>query len=542
MPKVRTREEAAHARNRRALRPTADTRPSATQPVAPTGTGRAPKRGRGGSIRRLASGKWRALLPAKYGRASVPGGPWDTRIDAEAALDEALVALRRGQAAPPVKRGPHGALGPTVQDVVEAYIHDVKEVRGGSRNTWVNYRAHLNLRIRGRKIATRPIALLTDNDVQDWLRALRTETVDGHPDGPARWTSNQIAKTQGLLSAAWTTAPRLYPGVSHGGRRNPVTVEGSRRPRTKEERAAAKAAKAARMTLPTWDDLAYLLHLIPNRRDRLFVLALAWAGPRFREAASLPRECLLPDTPHLLVARVLTRDAGVWSPSLPKTGAGRLVPLPRPLWAALHDYQPTVEPTHWDLLFPAWTRSGRYRRTVPSPRVWESRSWADTVWRQARQDLADTVTADLLASQPTIPRDAVERVRAQHLSLTPKQLRAYAASVVVASGGDEQDAKALLGHETVQTTEQHYLAALDWVQSTPELLAIRENPTLTRDARRNALWDLWVRQYGDPTGDAPPPKPGRQVIQRIADRAQHQYSLEERIAAILAIGVHTTRG
>ena len=80
-----------------------------------------------------------------------------------------------------------------------------------------------------------------------------------------------------------------------------------------------------------------------------------------------------------------------------------------------------------------------------------------------------------------------------------KDLRAYAASVVVDSGGTPYEAAALLRHADVQTTNRYYARAQTEKSQDPARAALRVNHDLTLAERIDALWSAWSLAYPDET-------------------------------------------
>ncbi len=95
-----------------------------------------------------------------------------------------------------------------------------------------------------------------------------------------------------------------------------------------------------------------------------------------------------------------------------------------------------------------------------------------------------------LAGNPRLP-ELDPRRRAVKI----KDLRAYAASVVVDSGGTMYEAAALLRHADVQTTNRYYARAQSEKSQDPLRAAFRANLALTLDERINALWEAWSKAH-----------------------------------------------
>lgn len=141
------------------------------------------------------------------------------------------------------------------------------------------------------------------------------------------------------------------------------------------------------------------------------------------------------DRARLSVRRVLawSPDDQTWDLEDVKGGIAATVPLPEPLWRALMALaasRPVEDRLGGDLLF----RPIKVRRLGVPTMIIDHTDWSKRVWHPAP-------AAARLIGDPTLPTLDPRR-RALHI----KDLRAYAASVVVDSGGTQYEAAALLGH------------------------------------------------------------------------------------------------
>jgi integrase len=109
------------------------------------------------------------------------------------------------------------------------------------------------------------------------------------------------------------------------------------------------------------------------------------------------------------------------------------------------------------------------------------------VWHPARK-------AAKLVGDSSLP-ELDPRHRAIHI----KDLRAYAASVVVDSGGTQYEAATLLRHSDVQTTNKYYARAQDERSQDPARAQLRLDLSLTLDERIDALWNAWTHTYPQQT-------------------------------------------
>lgn len=255
-----------------------------------------------------------------------------------------------------------------------------------------------------------------------------------------------------------------------------------RRVTTKTGRS--RRAVADPVLLPSWKELALLAAHPARTEDRLLILTMAWAGLRWSEAVGLAVTDVWSDRPRLSVRRVFTWSTKKkeWVIEDVKGGNADTVPLPTPLWAALRvlaDSRPLSDEMFGDLLFRP-TRFGHGLR--PTVTIHHS-DWTKRVWYPARR-------AAGLAGNPLLP-ELDPRRRAVKI----KDLRAYAASVVVDSGGTMYEAAALLRHADVQTTNRYYARAQSEKSQDPVRAAFRANLGLTLDERIDALWAAWADAF-----------------------------------------------
>ena len=117
----------------------------------------------------------------------------------------------------------------------------------------------------------------------------------------------------------------------------------------------------------------------------------------------------------------------------------------------------------------------------------DSNNWRRRVWYAAR-------TAAKLNADPSLstldPRPRTIKV---------EDLRAYAASVVVDSGGTQYEAAALLRHATVATTNTYYARAQDERSQDPARVKLRVDLNLSLAERIDLLWTAWTDAYPDET-------------------------------------------
>ena len=80
-----------------------------------------------------------------------------------------------------------------------------------------------------------------------------------------------------------------------------------------------------------------------------------------------------------------------------------------------------------------------------------------------------------------------------------KDLRAYAASVVVDSGGTQYAAAALLRHSDVMATNRYYARAQDEKNHDHARARLRIDMDLTLPQRIDALWSIWCDTHPERT-------------------------------------------
>ena len=125
---------------------------------------------------------------------------------------------------------------------------------------------------------------------------------------------------------------------------------------------------------------------------------------------------------------------------------------------------------------------------------------------------------------PTLP-NLDPRRRALHI----KDLRAYAASVVVDSGGTQYEAAALLRHADVMTTNRFYARAQDERSHDPARALLRIDTDLTLPQRIDALWKAWAGAFPAGAGALDPDRPEPAAAAAPIDRIEaHQDTPRDR--------------
>ena len=76
-----------------------------------------------------------------------------------------------------------------------------------------------------------------------------------------------------------------------------------------------------------------------------------------------------------------------------------------------------------------------------------------------------------------------------------KDLRAFAASVLVDAGATPLEASVLLRHQDSRTTERHYARAMSVEAHDPDRVSLRTKTDLSLPLRIEALWQLWAKKF-----------------------------------------------
>jgi hypothetical protein len=202
------------------------------------------------------------------------------------------------------------------------------------------------------------------------------------------------------------------------------------------------------------------------------------------------------DRARLSVQRVLawSPDNQTWDLEDVKGGIAATVPLPEPprrALMALAALRPVEDRLGGDLLF----RPLKVRRLGVPTMIIDHSDWSKRVWHPAR-------AAAGLIGDPALPTLDPRR-RALHI----KDLRAYAASVVVDSGGTQYEAAALLRHADVMTTNRFCAQAQDERSHDPARALLRIDTDLTLPQRIDALWKAWASAFPAGAGALDPQRP-----------------------------------
>lgn len=427
-----------------------------------------------GSVREdpKGSGSWRARLPARLdpSRKAIAGS-FSSATEARRALNEAIADIDRGRAAKPTpqRRQPTRRLAQVITEYTADRANDGLDPI--AVNTIRDYHELLkNVIGKGPdNLSLRPVKDIDSPLLNAWLRDLHRM---GHSHA-------RVTKAYALVRAALAWEVRQ-------GRLAFNPAREVRRVSTKSGRG--RRATVDPVLLPSWKELALLSAHPERREDRLLILLMAWAGLRWSEAVGLSVTDVWPTRQRVSVRRVFTwsMNDGAWVIEEVKGGNADVVPLPTPLWSALLDLaESRIVEDHLggDLLFKP-TRLGHGRK--PTMTI-DHTNWTQRVWRPARK-------AAGLDGDPTAPT-----LDPRRRPIKIKDLRAYAASVVVDSGGTPYEAAALLRHADVQTTNRYYARAQTEKSQDPARAALRVNHDLTLAERIDALWAAWSLAYPDET-------------------------------------------
>lgn len=427
-----------------------------------------------GSVRENPPGsrQYQGRLPRRLDPHRRPiDGVYASAADCRRALNAVITEMDRGLRVKPTGK-PGGAIR-RLSTVVEEYIEDRRNdgLDPIAINTVRDYRDALKNVINhpGANLGHMKASLIDSPTLDDWLRDLRA----------IGFSHRRSSKAFAVVRAALAWEVRK-------GRLAYNPAREVRRTSTKKGRSSR--ATADPVLLPSWKELADLAAFPKLKEDRLLILTIAWAGLRWSEAISLSVTDLWPARARLSVRRVFSwdQDESQWVIEDVKAGLAATVPLPAPLWGALQELaqsRPVEDRLGGDLLF----RPTRTRFVGRPPVVINQSDWGRRVWRPAREAVG-------LIGDPQLPL-----LDPRRRALQVKDLRAYAASVVVDSGGTMYEAATLLRHSDVQTTNKYYARAQDERSQDPARSQLRLDLSLTLDERIDALWIAWTRAYPQQT-------------------------------------------
>ena len=446
------------------------------------------RKGVEGSVREISagSGSWQARLPSRLDAYRRPlKETFDSEKEAWAALRAAIVDMDRNASLRPTGRT--GAKVRRVKEVLEDYIHarensalapiairTVRDYRGVLENQVSRARAD---------IGHVPVHKLTGRDIRKWMDDLAADGVN----------QGTIANARRVLGAA--LAWEVREGRLGVNPATHVRVETS-----KARRAAMQSVDP--VLLPSWAEFATIVSSPEDERDRLLLALLGWCGLRWSEAVSLHEQAIWPDRPQITIDRVLVRrtkkevnadssalyllENNYWRQEPPKAGVTATVPVPSQLWrrlVALADQRLVDQPMH----MPA----GRllFRRSIFTPGNTQSIGLLDNtnfrrdVWVPARE------AAGLVGDESLPVLDP------RRYPMKVKDLRAFAASVLLDSGSSLTEAALLLRHSDKRTTERHYARAMQERAHDRSRRAVKVDQSASLPERLDVLWDAWVAAF-----------------------------------------------
>ncbi|MDD2818720.1 MAG: hypothetical protein PHN51_09620 [Candidatus Nanopelagicales bacterium] len=447
------------------------------------------RKGVEGSVREIpaGSGPWQARLPSRLDayRRPLPE-TFASESIAWTALRVAIVDMDRNAGLRPLGR-PSGTVR-KVREVLSDYIaaRQNSALAPIAIRTVRDYRSVLENHVSRKHadIGRVPIHKLTGRDIRAWMD-------DPAADGVKAGTIANARRVLGAALAWEVREGRL--GV------NPAThvrVETS-----KARRATMQTVDP--VLLPSWAEFATIVETPEFEHDRLLLALMGWCGLRWGEAVSLHEQAVWRDRPQITIDRVLVRrtqkevdaHSGVglhllennyWQQEPPKAGMTATVPVPRPLWlrlVALADQRLRETP----MPMPA----GRllFRRPMLSPGnthsigVLDNTNFRRDVWVPAR--LAAGLVGD----------ESLPALDPRRYPMKVKDLRAFAASVLLDSGSSLTEAALLLRHSDKRTTERHYARAMQERSHDRARRAVQIDQSASLPERLDALWEAWVGAF-----------------------------------------------
>lgn len=285
-------------------------------------------RGAFGTVSKLPSGRYRALYygpDGKRGRRYSAPTTFTTKKAARKWLATVQADMIRNVWLPPDNKA--GSADPGAGALTLAsYAGRWLAQRDLKDRTREHYRALLKAHILPTRLARRPIATITADDIRMWYAKLDrdTPTLRAHCYGLLR-TIMGTAVVDGKIGA------------------NPCVIRG------------AGSAKRAVMIRPaSIDELAKLTEAMPDRYQAMILLA-SWCALRFGELTELRRKDVDLEDSVIRVRRGVVRTADGFKVTTPKSTSGsRDVAVPPALLPALRNHVVEhVEPGVDSLLFPA---------------------------------------------------------------------------------------------------------------------------------------------------------------------------------------------
>ena len=300
-----------------------------------------------------------------------------------------------------------------------------------------------------------PVHKLTRRDIRQWMDDLAADGVG----------VGTIANARRVLGAAlaWEVREGRL-GVNPATR---VRIESS-----KARRAAMQTVDP--VLLPSWSEFATLVETPEEEHDRLLIALLGWCGLRWSEGVSLHEQAVWRDRPQITIDRVLVRRTQLEVDADTGIGTAAREQLLAAGAAQGGHCQPPGR-----LLFRRPIVSPGYTHSIG---VLDNTNFRRDVWLPARE--AAGLVGD--ESLPGLdPRRYLMKV---------KDLRAFAASVLLDSGSSLTEAALLLRHADKKTTEALRTAMQERAHD-----RARRDVQIDRGAslpeRLDALWEAWVGAF-----------------------------------------------
>jgi integrase len=281
-----------------------------------------------GTVSKLPSGRYRALYygpDGKRGRRYSAPTTFTTKKAARKWLSLIQADMIRNVWLPPDNKPANADPGAGALTLA-SYAGRWLEQRDLKDRTREHYRSLLDAHILPTRLARRPIAQITADDVRAWYAALdrSTPTLRAHCYGLLR-TIMGTAVTDGKIAA------------------NPCVIRG-----------AGSAKRAINIRPASIDELAKLTDAMPPKYQAMVLLG-AWCALRFGELTELRRGDIDLEEAVVRVRRGVVRTKAGFAVTSTKSQAGsRDVAIPHALLPALHEHLVDyVEPGRDALLFPA---------------------------------------------------------------------------------------------------------------------------------------------------------------------------------------------
>lgn len=349
-----------------------------------------------GSVRALESGRYQArYLDQDTGRLHPAPGTFATRRDADRWL-----AARRTDLARSVDLDDRAATWP-LREWWPGYLRAAQTTL--KRSTLSNYEQAWRLRVEP-GLGSVPVGRLRASHIEDWIVDMVAAGV----------SASKIIESYGVLKRVLDRAVR-----DRAISTNPCSLRAGRLPRRPpKERPVLSPAEV--------EDLATAMR---REDDRVIIHLLGYGGLRIGEALALRRRDVDVAGARLTVRESVGEIGGRLEVGPTKTYAVRTITLPDSLAEELRVrlLSCAIQPTA--LLF--GNRSGRHRR-----------------YRVFRRDSWDPAVRAVDAMRSQSGRDP--------LLVTPHDLRATCASLLVDAGASVKDVQAHLGHKDITTTLNLY--------------------------------------------------------------------------------------